>query len=134
VPHKGTLYDQGSATLSYSAQTVDAAPVCLDKIDPTVRLPTQPFRLSPQNYRRFFMRESARVSSSALRERLSWPASITSGWVSDVCDFNWVLVDIGPESMATGVVGFLYGAFIPTMRLMRHPVSEPNRKFLSPAK
>jgi hypothetical protein len=51
--------------------------------------------------------------------RLSWPASITSGWVSDARGFNWMMVDIGPESMATGVVGFLHGAFIPTMRLMR---------------
>jgi hypothetical protein len=28
-------------------------------------------------------------------------------------------VDVGPESMSTGIVGFLHGAFIPTMRLMR---------------
>ena len=28
-------------------------------------------------------------------------------------------MDVGPESMSTGVVGFLHGAFIPTMRLMR---------------
>jgi TIR domain len=51
--------------------------------------------------------------------RLPWPASITSGWVSDVRSFNWILVDVGVESMSSGVVGFLHGAFIPTIRLMR---------------
>ncbi len=50
---------------------------------------------------------------------LSWPPSITAGWVSDLRNFNWVLVDVGPESMSTGIIGFLHGAFIPTMRLMR---------------
>jgi hypothetical protein len=51
--------------------------------------------------------------------RMCWPPSITPGWISDVDAFNWIVADVGAESMATGVTGFLHGAFVPTMRLMR---------------
>jgi hypothetical protein len=50
---------------------------------------------------------------------MSWPPSITPGWISDVDASNWIIADVGAESMATGVIGFLHGAFVPTMRLMR---------------
>ena len=64
--------------------------------------------------------------------RLPWPPSITSGWLSDVRSFNWMLLDVGPESMSTGVVGFLHGAFVPTMRLMRVSCPEDAKPRMMP--
>jgi TIR domain len=50
---------------------------------------------------------------------LRWPATITAGWLSQIRSFNWIMLDVGPDSMSTGIPGFAHGAFIPTMRLMR---------------
>jgi hypothetical protein len=50
---------------------------------------------------------------------MRWPPALSSGWISELRSFNWVLVDVGAESMGSGVVGFLHGAFIPSMRLLR---------------
>ena len=50
---------------------------------------------------------------------MSWPPSITPRWISKLAGFNWIVADVGAESMSTGVIGFLHGAFVPTMRLMR---------------
>ena len=63
--------------------------------------------------------------SKALRQAryqpvcLPWPPSITPAWISEVDTLNWVITDVGAECMSTGVTGFLHGAFVPTMRLMR---------------
>jgi hypothetical protein len=89
---------------------------------------------SPNGYRP----EEVEAISNALSQarykpvRLSWPASITPAWVSDVRGFNWMLMDVGPESMSTGLVGFLHGAFIPTMRLMRVGCEEEAKPRLMP--
>jgi hypothetical protein len=51
--------------------------------------------------------------------RLPWPPSVDAAWISDVSAFNWLLIDIGPVSMDTGIPGLLQGIFVPCMRLMR---------------
>lgn len=50
---------------------------------------------------------------------LSWPPSLNAGWISQVNTFNWLVIDVGPVSMATGIPGLLHGAFVPCMRLMK---------------
>ena len=63
---------------------------------------------------------------------LAWPPAITAGFLSQVQNFNWMLVDVGAESMSTGIVGFLHGAFIPAMRLMRVASQEERKPGLMP--
>jgi TIR domain len=50
---------------------------------------------------------------------LGWPPSIKPDWISEIDSLNWIIADVGAESMSTGLIGFLHGAFVPTMRLMK---------------
>jgi hypothetical protein len=59
--------------------------------------------------------EKARYEPVPLR----WPAAVTPVFISKLRSFNYVVADIGPESMASGIPGFVHGLFVPTMRLMR---------------
>ncbi len=54
---------------------------------------------------------------------LPWPPQVTPEWISKIRAFDWVVVDVGSVSAATGVVGFLHGEFKPSMRLLRIPAS-----------
>ena len=51
--------------------------------------------------------------------RFDWPPVITPGWMERMQKLGWIVVDTGPVAIATGVVGFLHGEFIPAMRLSR---------------
>ena len=50
---------------------------------------------------------------------LAWPPFVNAGWISAVNTFNWLVIDVGPVSMDTGIPGLLHGIFVPCMRLMR---------------
>jgi hypothetical protein len=50
---------------------------------------------------------------------LAWPPSVNAGWISQVNAFNWLVIDVGPVSMATSIPGLLHGAFVPCVRLMK---------------
>jgi hypothetical protein len=50
---------------------------------------------------------------------LAWPSSVNARWISEVNAFNWLVIDVGPVSMGTGIPGLLHGAFVPCMRLMK---------------
>ena len=51
--------------------------------------------------------------------KLAWPPSVHAGWISQVNTFDWLVIDVGPESMGAGVPGLLHGAFVPCVRLMK---------------
>jgi hypothetical protein len=50
---------------------------------------------------------------------LPWPPQVTPEWISKIRMYDWVVLDVGSVSAATGVVGFLHGEFKPSMRLLR---------------
>ena len=54
---------------------------------------------------------------------LPWPPLLTPEWIGKVRALDWVMLDVGPISMVTGVVGYLHGEFKPSMRLLRAPES-----------
>jgi hypothetical protein len=49
---------------------------------------------------------------------MDWPPVLTPEWMGQVREFDWMVLDIGAESMASGIVGYLHGAFVPSMRLL----------------
>jgi hypothetical protein len=50
---------------------------------------------------------------------LTWPPVIDPSWMGQVRPLNWILIDTGPATAATGVLGYLHGEFKPAMRLRR---------------
>jgi hypothetical protein len=65
-----------------------------------------------------FLRD--RISDAGFdSEVLAWPAVLTPRLVGKMRAFDWMVADIGPASMSTGIIGYLHGAFVPTMRLLR---------------
>jgi hypothetical protein len=50
---------------------------------------------------------------------LDWPAVLTPNWIGQVNTLDWMVLDIGHESMSTGAIGYLHGAFKPAMRLLK---------------
>lgn len=61
---------------------------------------------------------------------LPWPPLVTPEWISKVRSLDWIVIDVGPSSAATGVVGYLHGEFKPSMRLLQIP--EPSAGAASP--
>jgi hypothetical protein len=55
-------------------------------------------------------------------------AAIDGKFLSNLETLDWVIVDIGPESCATGLPAFLHGHFVPQMRLMRLPSRKPQAR------
>lgn len=49
----------------------------------------------------------------------SWPLSFDGEQLSILEDLDFAIVEIGSEVMATGIVGFLHGRFIPCIRLLK---------------
>jgi len=47
-----------------------------------------------------------------------WPPQVTPEWIGKIRSLDWVVIDVGPVSAATGVVGYLHGEFKPSMRLL----------------
>jgi len=70
--------------------------------------------------------ESA-INQEAARdvEVLRWPPVLDGRLAARLDAFDWIAVDIGDASTACGIVGYLHGRFIPTMRLLRVPEGTP---------
>lgn len=49
---------------------------------------------------------------------LPWPPVLTADWIAKQRTLNFAAVDVGPKASATGIVGYLHGAFTPSMRLV----------------
>jgi TIR domain-containing protein len=64
--------------------------------------------------------------------QLPWPPLVTPRFIEKIRELDWILLDVGPLSAESGIVGFLHGAFLPTMRLLRVP-SQPDQDDLNPA-
>jgi TIR domain len=65
-------------------------------------------------------------------EVLEWPPRLDMSFVTKLEQFDWMIIDVGPSSIQTGVVGYLHGRFIPSMRLLQ--TDEPTGKIdLAPA-
>ncbi len=50
---------------------------------------------------------------------LTWPPVIDPSWMRRVRVLNWIVIDTGPVTTATGILGYLHGEFKPAMRLRR---------------
>jgi hypothetical protein len=48
---------------------------------------------------------------------LPWPPVLNTDWIARQRGINFALVDVGTSTAATGIVGYLHGAFTPSMRL-----------------
>ena len=74
-----------------------------------------------QGYNRQEINSVLSVVRSARYEavELPWPPQVTPEWINKIRQFDWVVIDVGPVSAATGVVGYLHGEFTPSMRLLR---------------
>ena len=77
-----------------------------------------------------YSREQVDIIVQAIRdaqykpEILDWPPLITPSWTAQIGELNWIALDIGPATVATGIVGYLHGAFKPAMRLCRTQTPE----------
>jgi hypothetical protein len=50
---------------------------------------------------------------------LPWPPVLQKEYIAEVDSFDWIVADIGESSMRSGLVGYLHGRFIPTLRLLK---------------
>jgi hypothetical protein len=63
------------------------------------------------------------VIQDAIREaryepvELPWPPVLNTDWIARQRGLNFAIVDVGTRTAATGIVGYLHGAFTPCMRL-----------------
>jgi len=63
--------------------------------------------------------------------QLPWPPLVTPRFIEIIRELDWILLDVGPLSAESGIVGFLHGAFLPAMRLLRVP-SQPDQDSINP--
>lgn len=54
-------------------------------------------------------------------EILRWPPVLGSAFSAKLPALDWIVVDIGGTSAASGIVAYLHGRFIPMLRLMKVP-------------
>lgn len=47
-----------------------------------------------------------------------WPPVVTPQWIGKIRSLDWMVIDVGSVSAATGIVGYLHGDFRPSMRLL----------------
>lgn len=50
--------------------------------------------------------------------RLDWPPRMDTNFYAEIGAADWCIADIGPSTLPTGVVPFLHGRFIPTLRAL----------------
>jgi hypothetical protein len=50
---------------------------------------------------------------------MPWPPLLSSRFEADLEEMDWVVVDLGPASAASGIVSYLHGRFMPMLRLCR---------------
>jgi hypothetical protein len=66
----------------------------------------------------------------ALREaryepvELAWPPLLNTDWIARQRGLNFAMVDVGIKTAVTGIVGYLHGAFTPSVRLTAEPEGE----------
>ena len=65
--------------------------------------------------------EQAIDSHGANPKVYSWPPSLHHDFLAEVDELDWVVLDIGAAAMSSGIVGFLHGRFIPSIRLVKTP-------------
>lgn len=50
---------------------------------------------------------------------LPWPPSLRLDYLTALERFDWMIVDIGEPAMNTGIIGYLHGRLMPTIRLVK---------------
>jgi hypothetical protein len=51
--------------------------------------------------------------------QLPWPPRLDLGYLSDLECLDWLVADVGTSSAETGIVGYLHGRLVPTVRLAK---------------
>jgi hypothetical protein len=52
-------------------------------------------------------------------KRLRWPPILNADYLADIESLDWIIVDIGVTAMSSGIVGYLHGRSVPTLRLLK---------------
>jgi hypothetical protein len=63
---------------------------------------------------------------------IEWPPRLDMDFAAKLEQLDWMIIDVGDASVQTGIVGYLHGRFIPSMRLLRADEGAPGAD-LSPA-
>jgi hypothetical protein len=50
---------------------------------------------------------------------LKWPPRLDMAFAAKLEQLDWMIIDVGEASVRTGIVGYLHGRFIPSMRLLK---------------
>jgi len=51
--------------------------------------------------------------------QVRWPPTLDGEYMADIEALEWVIADIGEMAMSSGIVGYLHGRFVPTLRLLK---------------
>lgn len=52
-------------------------------------------------------------------KHLRWPPALDSFYLAEIETLDWIIADIGETAMNSGIVGYLHGRFVPTLRLLK---------------
>jgi hypothetical protein len=52
-------------------------------------------------------------------KRFRWPPQLDTDCLTDIEALDWVIAEVGPAALNSGIVGYLHGRFVPTMRLQK---------------
>lgn len=66
-----------------------------------------------------FIEAEIRKSTPRGVETFRWPPVLDSAFERKLRILDWILVDVGQVSAASGIIGYLHGRFIPMMRLLQ---------------
>jgi hypothetical protein len=59
-------------------------------------------------------------------KHLRWPPTLDMFYLAEIEALDWVVADIGEPAMNSGIVGYLHGRFVPTLRLLKGAASTEN--------
>ena len=98
-----------------------------EKLKIGILLPPEDSSGDGYNRRHIELLEAEIENSTSPREVeiLKWPPVLGSSFAAKSQAFDWIVVDMGGASAASGIVAYLHGRFIPMLRLMRVPESVP---------
>ena len=51
--------------------------------------------------------------------RLPWPPVLSLAYLTEIEKLDWLITDVGPVTAQTGIVGYVHGRAIPTLRLLK---------------
>jgi hypothetical protein len=69
----------------------------------------------------------AEVAETGMKaDILEWPPRLDMAFATRLEQFDWMIIDVGEASVRTGIVGYLHGRFIPSMRLLQTSESAPS--------